>query len=478
VLIAARSMQSRAGMGPSILIVDSEVDGVMMLRAALQRRGYEVVAAASAPDALAHIAAHRVDVVLAHLTMTGMSGVELCALLHEQDPDLPTIVLTGQDTIENAVAAIRAGAYDFIVKPINLDDLSIAIDRAVTFVNLSRELHRLRDMVATSGPIDGVIGDSEPIRRVTELVHKVAASDATVLILGESGTGKELIARAIHDRSPRRDQPFAVINCAAVPASLLESELFGHVRGAFTDAHRGRAGVFVSAGSGTIFLDEIGEMPLEMQVKLLRVLQERRVRPVGGDQEVHFDARVITATNRNLETDVHEKRFREDLYYRINVVQIEMPPLRVRSCDLLPLAQHFIRKIAARTGKAVIGLSAPAARALAAYDWPGNVRELENSLERAIALTSVNEIQVDDLPQRVREHRGSKTVSEGTKPDQLPSLDEVEHRYVRQVLGAVGGNKTMAARILGIDRRSLYRRLEGEARPVAQVSARAAEAQR
>ncbi|HTJ41584.1 MAG TPA: sigma-54 dependent transcriptional regulator [Kofleriaceae bacterium] len=448
-------------MGARLLIVDGDADNVAMLRAALRRRGYAVDAVTTGHAALRYLEGSATEVVIAHVSMSGMSGVELCAALHQEHPDLLTIMITGQGSLDAAIAAIRAGAYDFITKPIDLDALVLAVERAVAHVHLHRELRRLREAIDASAPIANIVGDSAAIRKVTEIVHRVADSDATVLLLGESGTGKELIARAIHDLSSRRRLPFVAINCAAVPPGLLESELFGHVKGAFTDAQRARPGLFVQARGGTVFLDEIGEMPAEMQVKLLRVLQERRVRPVGGDQESPFDVRVITATNRDLESDVTDKRFREDLYYRINVVQIDVPPLRARGGDLLPLAQHFIRKITARTSKAVVGLSAPAARALIDYDWPGNVRELENALERAIALTSFTELALDDLPARVREGRQGGSITATGAPDELISLDEVERRYVQQVLLAVGGNKTMAARILGIDRRSLYRRLDG-----------------
>jgi two-component system, NtrC family, response regulator HydG len=250
-----------------------------------------------------------------------------------------------------------------------------------------------------------------------------------------------------------------------MPAPLLESELFGHVRGAFTDAKRSRPGLFLQAGAGTVFLDEIGEMPMEMQVKLLRVLQERRVRPVGGDEEVPFDARVVTATNRDLDTEVAEKRFRQDLYYRVNVVAIHVPPLRERGGDILQLAQYFLTRIAARTRKAVQSISAPVARIFMDYDWPGNVRELENCMERAIALCRLDEVTLEDLPIRIKEHRSSKIVITAESVGELITLDEIERRYVRQVLGVVGGNKTQAARILGIDRRSLYRRLEDGKKP-------------
>jgi two-component system response regulator HydG len=292
-----------------------------------------------------------------------------------------------------------------------------------------------------------------------------------VLITGESGTGKELIARALHTLSPRRDEPFIAINCAAVPANLLESELFGHVRGAFTDAKTSRPGLFTQAGNGTLMLDEIGEMPIEMQVKLLRVLQERRVRPVGGDTEYPVTARVVAATNRDLDREVRERRFREDLYYRINVVAVRVPALRERPSDILLLAQHFLHKSAARNAKKVHGISAPAARYLREYDWPGNVRELENCIERAVAMCEHDQLTVNDLPEKLIADRRSKLVI-AAEPSELITLDEMERRYVRHVLAAVSGNKSRAADILGIDRRSVYRRLEAD--PTATASRPAA----
>ena len=444
-----------------LLVVDDDLDSAAMLAMALERRGYQAHHVPSATAALAWLVDHQADVVLADLHLDGgMSGTALCSALKQEHPDLLTIVVTGDSALSTAVSAIRVGAYDYINKPIDLDALVLAVERAISHVSLGRELRELRNVVNASRPIASIIGTSPAMTRVLEIVHKVADSEASVLIVGESGTGKELIARALHDASPRREQPFAAINCAAVPPGLLESELFGHVKGAFTDARRSRPGLFVQAHGGTIFLDEIGEMPPEMQVKLLRVLQERKVRPVGGEEEIAFDARVVAATNRDLESDVADKHFRSDLFYRINVVQVALPPLRARAGDILLLAHHFIQKIAARSSKAVVGISPEAARALVDYDWPGNVRELENSLERAIALTSTGELQVTDLPDKIREHRRGVLAVIASTPESLITLAEVERRYVRQVLAAVGGNKTMAAKVLGIDRRSLYRRLD------------------
>jgi two-component system response regulator HydG len=300
------------------------------------------------------------------------------------------------------------------------------------------------------------------MKRVIELIGRVSASDAAVLICGESGTGKELVARALHANSLRSKGPFVAINCAAVPAPLLESELFGHVKGAFTDARTERRGLFLDADGGTLFLDEVGEMPLEMQAKLLRALQERTVRAVGGGNEVPFNARLLTATNRDLETDVHDRRFREDLYYRINVVRIDVPPLRDRARDILVMAQAFLQRAAETSGKAVKGFSPAAAEKLSGYDWPGNVRELENCVQGAVAMARFEEIGIDDLPERVRTWQSKRVVVMADNADELITLAELERRYMARVLALVNGNKTRAAGILGIDRRTLYRMLDRE----------------
>ncbi|HSS03260.1 MAG TPA: sigma-54 dependent transcriptional regulator [Kofleriaceae bacterium] len=449
-------------MNGSVLVVDDEVDTAQLLRDGLRRRGLSVNSVHSAAACLERLSTDVVDVVVTDIYMTDMTGLELCSEIRQRYPDVLSIVITGQSTLENAIGAIRAGAYDFILKPIKLDTLAVAVGRALAHLLLLRELRHLRAVVE-GAPMDGIIGNSPAIRETIEMVRRVSDSDATVLITGESGTGKELVARAVHRLSPRRNEPFVAVNCAAMPAPLLESELFGHVRGAFTDAKTARPGLFIQAGAGTIFLDEIGEMPPEMQVKLLRVLQERMIRPVGGDEEQPFHARVLAATNRNLETEVDQRRFREDLFYRINVVTLHVPPLRARSGDILLLAQHFLRRIAQRIGKPVRGFSGPAARMLLDYDWPGNVRELENCIERAVALCRLDEVTVDDLPTKVQAFHVTRIVipaGPAGSPDAMITMEEMERRYVRQVLEAVHGNKTHAARILGIDRRSLYRRLE------------------
>jgi two-component system response regulator AtoC len=445
---------------PTILIADDDPDTLELLGDSLSRQQFGVRTASSGAEAVEAIRSGELDVVLADVELGDMNGLTLCERISEIQPGVPVIVVTGQKTMETAIAALRAGAYDFITKPVSLDTLVHSVQRAINHRELVSEVRRLRAVVDSTRTLEGMVGDSPAIRQVFDLIEQAAPSDASILITGESGTGKELVAKALHQRSSRREAPFIAVNCAAMPASLLESELFGHVKGAFTDAKRDRAGLFVRATGGTLFLDEIGEMPLEMQTKLLRALQERCVRPVGGDAEIPFDARLITATNRDLESEIEEGRFRSDLYYRIDVVHIQVPPLRARQRDILLLAQSFLERIAGRTSKPVTGISSGAAQKLLDYDWPGNVRELENCMERAVALTHLSEITAEDLPAKVRDHVSTRLVIAADDPEELITLAEMERRYVQRVLSAVGGNKTQAARVLGLDRRSLYRRLE------------------
>ena len=297
------------------------------------------------------------------------------------------------------------------------------------------------------------------MQELYDQLSRIADAEASVLITGESGTGKELVARAIHRQSRRKERPFVAVNCAALPDTLLESELFGHAKGAFTDARAARKGLILEADSGTLFLDEIGDFPLATQAKLLRALEEQRLRPVGGDREVPFDVRILSATNRDLETAVEEGRFREDLFFRINVIQVDVPPLRARGADILLLAQHYVHVFAGRSGKKVTGISDVVAKKLMGYAWPGNVRELRNVIERAVALTRYETLAVDDLPEKIRDYQSSQMVIGGNDPSELVPLEEVERRYILHVLNALGDNKTNAARVLGLDRKTLYRKL-------------------
>jgi two-component system response regulator HydG len=443
---------------PKILVADDDRDMCELAEAGLSLRGYGVSWRLSPDAALAELDNEDFSVLLVDIHMEGMSGLDLCRAAMAKRPDLVVVVMTGFGTLEHAIGAMRAGAYDFITKPVSMDALALTIDRAVRYRAMTDELQRLRRRV-DEHDLPNVIGDSDAMQRMADIVSRVAETDANVLITGESGTGKELVARALHERSGRRG-PFLAINCAAVPETLLENELFGHARGAFTDARTSRTGLFVEANQGTLFLDEVGEMPLGMQAKLLRALQERKVRPLGATQEIPFDARIVTATNRDLEGEVTAKRFREDLYYRINVVRVDVPALRRRGNDALLLAQFFLDRAGQRSGKSVSRLGRAVADRIMGYDWPGNVRELENCIERAVALARFDEITIDDLPSKIREHRATEVFEESEDPKQLPSMEVVEERYIRKVLAAVGGNKTLAAKILGFDRRTLYRKLK------------------
>ncbi len=442
---------------PKILVVDDDRDMCELAQAELTKRGYDAAWRLSPDEALAYLEQEPVAVLLVDIHMEGQSGLDLCRAAIAKQPDLPVIVMTGFGTIEHAVAAIRAGAYDFVTKPIAMEALVLVIERALRHHGMTEELKRLRQRAETQ-QLPSVIGSSDSMKLVAELIERIAPTDTSVLITGESGTGKELVARALHGRSGRTGA-FLAINCAAVPETLLESELFGHERGAFTDARTARNGLFVEANQGTLFLDEIGEMPLSMQAKLLRALQERKVRPVGAAREQPFDARIVTATNRNLEQEVADKRFREDLFYRINVVRVDVPPLRHRGNDLLELAQAFLERAANRSQKPIRSLDRAAAERILAYDWPGNVRELENCMERAVALARFDRITLDDLPSKVREQHEAEEFA-GATPETLPRWDEVEARYLRKVIDASGNNKTLAAKILGFDRRTLYRKLK------------------
>ena len=447
-------------MSGRVLIVDDDPEMIALLERGLTRRGCAITTRGSAQEAFETLSEIDVDVVITDLNMTGMSGLELTERVVANRPGVPVIVLTGFGSMESAIAAIRAGAYDFITKPVELDALAMAIDRAVRHRALTDEVIRLRKQVASGRGGSELIGESATMRTVYDLIERVAETDATVLVTGESGTGKELVARAIHQRSNRREGPLVAVNCAAMPEPLLESELFGHVRGAFTDAKVARQGLFAQASGGTLFLDEIGEMPLALQAKLLRALQERKVRPVGGDVEVPFDVRLIAATNRDLEAAIENKTFRDDLYYRINVVHIPLPPLRGRGGDVLLLAQRFLEDTAGRFAKSVRGFSPPAAEKLTTYAWPGNVRELGNAIERAVALTRFADITVEDLPEKIRNYHSRQVVISGSDPTDLVPMEEVERRYILHVLEACGGNRTLASQALHLDRKTLYRKLK------------------
>jgi DNA-binding NtrC family response regulator len=443
-----------------LLIVDDDDDLRELLVTGLGIQGYDVVGCASAEKAIAALVDQPFDVILADLNLPGMSGIELCTRVVEERPDQVVMVITAFGSMKSAIAAIRAGAYDYITKPFDVEAVALRIGRVVRELHIRDEARRLRAVVEVKESFGGILGSSPAMQKVYDLLERVADSEASVLVTGESGTGKELVARALHDRGPRRSGPFVAVNCSAVPENLLESELFGHSKGAFTDARSDRLGLFSQANGGTLFLDEIGEIPLLVQPKLLRALEERKVRPVGSNLEVDFDVRIVAATNRDLEAAVEEQRFREDLFFRINVIHVDLPPLRSRGTDVLTLAQHFLGRYALQAGKDVRGISPSAAQRLCDYEWPGNVRELRNCMERAVALTRFTDIEVEDLPERVAKYRRSHVVVASDDPAELVPMEEVERRYIMRVVEAVGGNKTTASKILGLDRKTLYRKLE------------------
>ncbi|MGA1869692.1 MAG: sigma-54-dependent transcriptional regulator [bacterium] len=443
-----------------VLIVDDDKSMCEMLDADLRRRNFIPVWYTSAEEAFAHLKDEDFDAVLSDVNMPGMNGIALCERIGANRPDVPVIVITAFGNLETAIAAIRAGAYDFVTKPIDLDLLALSLERVIKHRDLQEKVTILSRALKQSQHFDELYGESQVMRTLFTQMARIANTDASVLIMGESGTGKELVARALHKQSRRHGRPFVAINCSALPHTLLESELFGYKRGAFTDAREDRKGLFLQAEGGTLFLDEVGEIPMILQPKLLRALEERCIRPVGGNSEVSFDVRIIAATNRDLESAVDDGCFREDFYYRLNVIQIQVPPLRSRGTDILLLAHHFIKQFAARAGKDVTGFSKSAAEKMLEYIWPGNVRELRNAIERAVALTCYEKIAVDDLPEKIRAYRSSRLCFGGNDPTELLPLEEIERRYILHVLKSVNGNRTLASRVLGLDRKTLYRKLQ------------------
>jgi DNA-binding NtrC family response regulator len=440
-----------------VLVVDDDAAMRDLLQQGLATDRVAVEVAASGQAALERVASGDIDVVITDLRMPGLGGLELCERIAQQSPGLPVIVITAFGDYETAVSAVRAGAYDFLAKPVRVDVLRLAVERTLNHAHLRREVRRLQSSLAARTE-SGIIGESAVMRELSSLLGRIAGSGSAVLLTGESGTGKEVVARALHDLSGARGR-FVAVNCAAIPEQLLESELFGHERGAFTDAKSARTGLFVEANGGTLFLDEIGEMPLALQPKLLRALQERSIRPVGGRRDIPFDARVVSATNRDLGLAVDEGRFRQDLYFRVNVIEVPIPPLRARGNDVLLLATHFLREFTQRAKKPVVGLTPEVAAQFLRYPWPGNVRELANAIERGVALTAHDHLTLADLPKAIMERRGPEVVI-GTDASELVSLEEMERRYVLHVLDSVGGSRTAAAKILGVDRTTLWRRLE------------------
>ena len=440
-----------------ILLVDDESAILDALQILFRGEGFEVVVADSGPKALAALEDEHPDLVLTDIRMPGAGGLEVLMEARRVDPEMPVILMTAQASLQTAVRAVNEGAYYYLQKPFANDELLAICRRAGEARELRRENKRLKTEIqrATGDFGERPVGTARRFVEVLELAETVSGTDSTVLLSGESGTGKEVLARYIHKRSARADGPFLSINCGALPESLLESELFGHVKGSFTGAVKDKEGLLVAAAGGTFFLDEIGEMSPATQVKLLRAIQEREVIPVGATKAESVDVRIVAATNRDLEEEINRGTFRSDLYYRLNVIQLHLPPLRERTEDIPILANHFLAGSA--NGEGVPRLTEDAMQALVEYDWPGNVRELENALERAVVVSPSQEIAVDALPERVREAPTPRLAAQ--EAPQNPTMEVVERAYILWVLRSEGGNKSRAAEVLGIDPSTLYRKL-------------------
>ncbi len=456
--------------GERILVVDDEASLRELLTILFEMEGYVVRTAASGEEAVDLLDPWAPDLILTDLNMPGMNGRDLLRHVKTRSAqtrkDLPVILLTAFGTIEHAVAAMREGAFDYVAKPFHNDELRSLVRKALDLNRLASDNALLRAELGHRYEIQGFVGSSPPMQAVFDLVRRVRGTRINCLVCGESGTGKEVLARAIHFGSERSGGPFVPVNCGAIPEALFESELFGYKKGAFTGAMRDKVGMFQAADGGTLFLDEVGEMPLTAQVKVLRALAERKVSPVGGTSEVPVDVRIVAATNRDLTAEVAAGRFREDLYYRLNVVQIDMPPLRDRAEDIPVLIQHFVERFGAEYGNRVSGITPEAARQLRSYPFPGNVRELQNIIERAVALEPGKLITPSSLPERVHGSLGPAPTDETALPEFPPDgidlearLGAVERRYIEKALAATHGNRTAAARLLGVTFRSLRYRL-------------------
>jgi two-component system response regulator HydG len=437
-------------MRPRILVVDNDADMVALLRRHLETEGWAVTGVTGGEDAQTALGREEYAVVLTDLVMEPVGGLDVLREAQKVQPRARVILMTAFGSLESAIDSMRHGAYDYVTKPFKLPELSLVVKRALEDQRLREENRRLRAEVERRYGFDNILGRSKAMQGVFEQIRAVADTDAPVLLLGDSGSGKELVSRAIHWHSGRRDGPFVAVNCAAIPETLLESELFGHEKGAFTGADRKRRGLFVEAQGGTLLLDEIAEMPQTLQVKLLRALQDRVIRPVGGNEEIKVDLRLISATNRDLPAFVRQGKFREDLYYRLAVIPIRIPSLRERPEDIPLLAEHFLKRAAAGMGKELEGFDEEALKWLLEHNWPGNVRELENVVERAATLAKGTQITRDDL-------RIEFTPGSSGELGIRPSLADVENQYIRRILDEVGGDKRAAARILGISVRTLQR---------------------
>ena len=447
-----------------ILLIDDEPDSCKALSLLLSKAGYSVESCHSGEKALSLLRTHPFDLIISDLLLPGVSGIDILKQVKEDSPETCVILITGNASAETAVEAMKEGALDYITKPFNFERLKIQVAKALEKSRLVLENQYLRQQLHGRYRFDNIIGTSQAMQLVFERMEKIAGTDSTILVLGASGTGKELVAKAIHYNSSRKDKPFIAINCGAIPEDLLESELFGHVKGAFTSAVADKPGKFEVANGGTIFLDEIGDMPLHLQMKLLRVLQEHEIERIGSSRKIHLDVRLISATNVDLQLKVKEGRFREDLYYRLNVIPIHLPPLKERRGDIPQLARYFMEKICKEMNRPLIGIGADALRAMEAYDWPGNVREMENIIERTVALTDSTEIGCSDLPSDIGKFQSQeltitpKITANGIDMNQV--IADIERELIVQALDLGHGVKARAAELLNINRTTLVEKIK------------------
>lgn len=435
-------------MKPSVLIVEDDAAMAQVLVEGLSRRGYEGRTVNTGEAALAAIHQNEFEAVVTDINMKGMDGLTLCERLIEGQPGLPVVVITGFGSMETAIKAMRAGAWDFITKPFELEALALALSRAVQHKQLREEVKRLREEASARKTTSAMLGEAPPFVEVLTLANRAAVTDSAVLITGERGTGKQTLARVLHEASKRRTGPFIAIPCAGQSVAHLEQELFGMGK---------RPGAFSRAHGGTLVLEDVGEIPLDLQIRVVRALLDKKVRPVGGDVDLPFDARLISTSARDLQAEVDEHRFRDELFARLNIVNLHLPTLRMRGNDVLFLAQHFVKVFAQKAGKKVTGLATACAERLLAYSWPGNVSELQSVIERAVALTRHEQLTTDDLPEKIRDFAPS---NESADEAALVPMEQIERQHILRVLKAVNGHRTQAAKILGLDRKTLYRKLE------------------
>lgn len=454
----------------SIVLVEDDRDLRELLQEELEAEGYQVIACGDAEQGKQLLATQAVDLLISDLRLPGADGLSLLPSLASSDSPPAVLIITAFGSVQQAVKALQAGADDFLTKPLEMDHFLLTVSRLLDNRKLRHEVQHYRSLMAVE-QFNGMIGQSPAMQQLFQQIRQIAAAEGPVLVQGESGTGKELVARALHDQSSRRDGPYMVVNCGGIPSELMESEFFGHAAGAFTGARNQRAGLFQQANGGSLLLDELGEMPLALQAKLLRVLQDGKVRPVGSDHEIQLDVRIIAATNRNLTEAVADGSFREDLFYRLETFGLQVPPLRARGEDILKLTEFFLTRFNARQKQSIKGFSDAALGLLQQYSFPGNIRELQNAVERAATFCDTPLIETHHLPQRIREQTGAPLLPANTavipqQPNQpadadaLPTLETVQRQYIHQVLAATDGNKRRAADILGITRRTLYRWIE------------------